>query len=462
MESWCPRCEWVGGAPGPACPDCGTPLLAVERAGRAAAPVEAVPRPSPADHPDVRIEGRLRLRAVAAVVLLVAGVGVASRLLSGGPERPGAAPREAAGGVRAAGSVAPAGSLPRRLAYVTGGLDGGPGPALWIADGTGRSGAAPPGGRRAATFVWSPDGAHQAVVDLEGDLHVIPGGGSFLGPVRTVAFSPDGRVLAACVGPRSGRIVLLDVRHAAAPIQPSLRGCDPSWSPDGTYLAYRLPTGRVGLFSTLSDARSTVAASWPAAWAPVSSIPGPLTVVTPRGIESVSPGGEERRVLVSEQRLRALTRLRGVPTVTMLGWSPDGRWLAVAFGPGVGVSGGVAVVNAADGERSSSEMSGPRSSRTRPVSLSWSPQDLLLASFEARGVSSTTAVIGRTGTVADLDSLAEASWSPDGRWILGRTTGGWTAIDTGNFTRRVRLASRESWTAATWCCPPVPVVRPGV
>jgi Tol biopolymer transport system component len=389
-------------------------------------------------------------------VVLIVGMGITSRLLSGTR----ATPPEARAGVVAADSGVPVGSMPGRLAYVTNGLNGGPGPALWVADGGGRSAVAPPAGRRASTFVWSPDGTRQAVVDLNGDLRVLPGGGRFPGPVRTVAFSPDGRVLAACVGRASDRIVLLDVRHPTAPMQPSLRGCDPVWSPDGAFLAYRLPTGRVGLFSTLSDVRSAIDASWPAAWAPVSSIPGPLTVVTRRGIESMSPGGGERRTLISQPQLRALTRMPRLPSVIMLAWSPDGRWLAMAFGPGNGVSGGVAVVNAADPDRSTSEMSGPRSGRTHPVSLSWSAQDLLLASFAARGVVTTTAMIGGTGTIAHLDGLAEPSWSPDGRWILGRATGGWTAIDPADLARRVKLAARQSWTAAAWCCPPVPVVRP--
>jgi WD40 repeat protein len=373
-------------------------------------------------------------------------------------------------------------ALPALLAYLTSGYGKAYGGRVFVRTGDGRRSPgtpASPGPARpnepgaapfAVGFGWSPDGARAWVLDARGVLHLVPGRGLITGPVSRPAFSPDGTFLAYCEGsewPLQVRVVAVDAPDRA--VGSAVPGCEPLWSDDGTYVAYRMQSAsgyrdldsaapRFGVRNTRLGLDFGIEGRWPVAWAPG---PGyrftPLTSVTVDGgsIQVMDPRGGQRRTLVSEATLRALARGRLLAPISALAWSPDATLLAVAFSrtpTGAGLP-GVAVVTPTTG-------AGVFVGNADPVmALSWSSQGNLLAELDAaRGPSILLFLGPRLGP--SVAGVRGASWSPDGRWILGYTVNsGWVAVDASDPETRYRLGWDSSqWAVARWCCPPVPVV----
>lgn len=443
MLRWCPRCEWVGrGPPGP-CPRCGAPLLDAEDDGapRASTGGDAAPAPRPSAC-GRRCRAAISLGVALALALLWLGL---LRL----PTRGTGPVRAAAGPGRSRERSAP--GLPARLGFISGGFGGGPGAELFFAAGDGAGPRASAAGRRIRSFAWSPGGTHVVAVDLTGRALLLPGRRVLPvpSPAREVAFSPDGRLVAVCSG-RPGRMTVVAVARPARALLGPLPGCAPRWSPDSAWVAFRAGTGGRGdvLVLDVSSGRvRTTRLRWPAAWAPAWIGPSTLTGTTPRGVARLDPSRAGPPRL-----LRWPSQVRGSPRrVRALAWSPDGRWLAVALATRRGAA--VAVLGDSAGAGASVRVRRiPGSAFGRPPALVWSSRDRLLVSPVGANASGTE-VITPGGGVLDL-GLEQASWSPDGRWILGRSMRGWVAVDAAHPSMRSLLAvPGAQWVAAAWCCP---------
>ncbi|WP_395729632.1 helix-turn-helix domain-containing protein [Nakamurella sp.] len=174
------------------------------------------------------------------------------------------------------------------------------------------------GGRDPNVQLWSlagPDGPTQVAA--------VPGGQLV---VTSAAFGPDGTTLA--VGARDGAVTVWNVGDPAAPVRIEA-GLTPftnlvnvlAFSADGSLLAAGGSDGTVRAWRTTD-------------WVPVGQMahPGPVTglAVTADGSRLISSAADGTTRLW----LTAGTAIRELPdTVFSLGWTPDGRNLAVAPGP---------------------------------------------------------------------------------------------------------------------------------
>jgi len=323
-------------------------------------------------------------------------------------------------------------------------------------------------GAGASSFAWAPDGIHSVLVDAEGALHILPQDRVLPGPIRGVAFSPGGTLAAVCSGRAwPPRITLLRLEALNGQGGPSFEGCDPQWSADGTYVAYRIPTVPAvgnqqsydptgfGVLNTRVVTRFSVPGSWPVAWAPASDrtfVPLTVTGRDGRSVEIMDPRGGERRTLLSRDTLRAVIGNVPVGSISLLAWSPRGDRLAIGFGAGpLGRFGGVADVDPATGQGTFV------GDQFAPVWLTWSGEGDLLAGFAGPGDGRTRLIHGREGMSTSL-SIRDATWSADGRWILGRADDGWVIapVDRPDATQAIKDSA--DWSVARWCCPPVPGV----
>ena len=242
----------------------------------------------------------------------------------------------------------------------------------------------------------------------------------------------------------------------------SFEGCEPHWSADSTYLAYRLPSvpapygtyddSGFGVLNTRLVTRFSVPGSWPVAWAPAmdrSFVPLADVGADGRSIEVMDPRGGQRRVLLVAGVLRALIGDLHVGSIDLLSWSSDGERLAIGFGlEGPGSVGGVADVDARTGEGTFV------ADREAPTTMSWSSQGSLLVGFADH-----TRLLGPSGSLS-LDIL-DATWSPDGRWILGRTGAGWIVAPASAPLAAQPIEGSVEWIVARWCCPAEPGVDVG-
>jgi hypothetical protein len=361
-----------------------------------------------------------------------------------------------------------------RLAYVTTGLGGGPGSHLYFADGAGRAGILQAGGRSPVTsqFEWSPDGQHAMVVDVRSRLHILPEDRLFDGPVRAAAFSPNGQLVAACA--QSGWPPRIFVFPVTAPDHllrhQGVAGCDPRWSADDAYLVYRIPDpppgtqldpARIQVWSIRVNRTFTLPGRWPATWAPgLGYAIAPLTVVSIAGneVEIVDPRGGRRRTLVSAATILGFTGGIEPGPIVMLAWSPLGDRLAIGFAPGAQGLAGVLDIDPRTGIGTFVQ------SRLFPVTLAWSRHDDLLAAFSGVDSAATGFIwevdMIRAGRLTRLPGMSNASWSPDGRWILARDAHRWVALEASSpQVRRAVGADSSGWIAARWCCPSSSVVQ---
>jgi hypothetical protein len=380
--------------------------------------------------------------------------------------------------------------LPDRLAYVAISEGDGFGSRVYFRQGGSRSStvdkggsgelvgpylrllAGPDGDHMGVRFEWSGDGQHAWVLSDQGLLNVLPGALEVAPQgIRTAGFSPDSRLLAVCsMQSWPPRISVLPVSSPKNDPYRPIAGCFPRWSADGVYVAYRLPAPEtaayerdwLGVLNTRLHVTFRVHASWPAAWA---TAPGytfaPLAATSHdgRAVLLMSPRGGRQRTLVSAAALDSLAHGMAAPIVSMA-WSVEGDRLALGVDDGdLPGSDGLIVVE-------------PRTGRGEffpwphaPLSLSWGPGDRLLAELRKDLADVVTLEVRRDGegyAVASLTAYREASWSPDGRWILARKLTRWYAVDAENPKHRIRFPAESSrWYRAGWCCPPVAVTRLG-
>jgi hypothetical protein len=194
-------------------------------------------------------------------------------------------------------------------------------------------------------------------------------------------------------------------------------------------------------------------ARWPVAWR--STAAGPeLAVVSPSGdgVWVVALPRGRPRTFLSPSILRSVAGGAALGPIVLLAWSPYGLTLGVGFisdplGPG---EGGVARVDALS-RRGTFGGAG-----RQPIALSWSRHGDLVVQFEDRDP--VTGLLRAGETSLETLPIADATWSPDGRWILGRGLEGWTGVRAADLADSFGFgeASRR-WFRARWCCPPVRV-----
>jgi hypothetical protein len=308
-----------------------------------------------------------------------------------------------------------------------------------------------------------------AAIDSHRALHLLPDGWTKPGPVLSAAFSPDGRFLAICTAKDwPPALTVVPVVEPDRPVWPAVSGCDPKWSADSNFIAYRLaalrsPNGSYvsnafGVLRVLADAQFKVPGAWPMARAPT---PGyaetPLTEISADrdSVSVMDPSGHTQRTLVSGEILRRLTGGRAFGPLELLAWSPDGKRIAIGSAEGAAGFGlsGVAVLDPYTGDGAFV------GAGYNPISLTWSVNQELLAEFEGP-TGRLTWLVPKSAPFVELLDIGQASWAPDGRWILARAQEGWVAIDSTAPERRVGVGEGSSqWTSAVWCCPPVPVAN---
>jgi hypothetical protein len=305
-----------------------------------------------------------------------------------------------------------------------------------------------------------------AAIDSHGVLHLFPDNWSERGPVLSAAFSPSGRFLAICTARDwPPMLTVVPVVEPDSPVWPAVAGCSASWSPDSNFVAYRLAVSRTngsyvsnafGVLGVLTDAQFKLPGAWPMAWAPSPGYSDtPLTVISADrdSVSLMDPSGHTQRTLVAGEMLRRLTGGRAFGPLELLAWSPDGERLALGSAEGAAGFGlsGVAVLDPQTGDGAFV------GAGYNPISLTWSVDQDLLAEFEGP-TGRLTRLVPKTAPFVELLDIGQASWAPDGRWILARTEDGWIAIDSTAPEKRLSLGDNSAqWTSAVWCCPPVPV-----
>jgi hypothetical protein len=417
------------------------------------------------------LQVKLAWLGAAAIPLLV----VISLLASGLADLRNRPASRSAGNPAAAGAPATRvpdlrSQLPRRLAFVAGPEPIGSAPGgLRIVEGiVGTTGMlAPEGGRGATSFAWSPDGQQLATIDGHGRVRMVPGSSSYAGPVGSLVYSHAGTLVAVCsAGPRPE----LSIR-TARPALPLVRdvgpGCDPHWSTGDVFLAFRAPPARPGGHErrgivTSGDSQILpVPGAGPMAWAPPQfGGPNVLTTFTPdcTALQTVDPFTQATRVLVDLRDLSPVSGVRGCH-ITMLAWAPSGRWVAMAVAAEGPAPARVLVID----PRTRIILPLPIAALAlQPDSLAWSPDGdtLLISGMDGHKGPFTLASDPSGERLARHLQATDASWSPDGRWIVAHAAAGWFAYLASDTDRYIGLKLPATARNAAWCCPPPEVVRP--
>ncbi len=409
----------------------------------------------------------IRFLAAAVPVVVVVAI-LASVFTSPAPTSPGSPrtvpSRGSATAQRDSTQVLP--PLPAGLAFITAGLDGGPGGGLHLVV-TGQAPMSPFRGRSARSFRWSPDGSHVAVQDDRGWLRLLPEGTRIRGPIRSYAFSHSGDRIAVCSGGREPRLTVRVVADGLRPLFPAVTGCDPAWSADDTYVSYRIPGpgarvwGARVVLNTHLGVRFRLPGTGPVAWAPASGYAfSPVTTLAGdcQHVQVMDPRGGRRHVLAVLPELRPGDLVpRPACPVKILAWSPDARWLAVAVGAGPGWPELVLLFEPLAHALIDLPVAGMG---LTPTSLSWSPDGHeLLVGGNGPQAPMTVQAAPDGGRVLQRLSADTASWSADSAWILAHDLGGWAAFRASDVGYRVPVAiiPADAPTAG-WCCPPVEVM----
>jgi hypothetical protein len=351
-------------------------------------------------------------------------------------------------------------SLPARVFYILGDGIGG----VRVAGG---SGVHPRGldvGGLATRMALSPDGSTIAVIRKDGSLRVLPGSFDLPGPVRDVALPQDGSAVAVCSG-RDPHMVVATVGGAVVWSGPASPSCTPSWSPNGRFVGFTARSAgqgrpaRTRIVDMNGGKVLDLPRAGPIAWGPPEA-----------GSEHVTAISQDCRSIVSvdvvtgaSERIAQIPGMSGLRTkwgsscpVTAMAWSPvvGPAWLAVAIRGDDANPGRVLVFAVVS--RHAFEVTSARG--LVATSLSWSSDGpkLLVDGAERSGMPIAVLADAPRAWLGDRISLASASWSPDGRWILGRQADGWVAYDADDAGQTVGLSVPNSAVDAIWCCPPAP------
>jgi WD40 repeat protein len=197
----------------------------------------------------------------------------------------------------------------------------------------------------------------------------------------------------------------------------------------------------------------------PVVWSPADGYEAtPVTSVSAdcRTIQLSRADGRDIHTLAGIPELQTTERPpRGSCPVTILSWSPDGRWLAIGLGPSLGATGWMILLDPLT--QDILELPQLRESGLTPVAVTWSPDGrVLLAECRMQNGEPFTIEVSPDGDAVAHDIVAgQVSWSPDGRWILGQALNGWVAFDARDPLTWALLAGyRAHWIHAAWCCPP--------
>ena len=342
--------------------------------------------------------------------------------------------------------------------------------------------------RTAAAAALSPDRAMMAFGDRDGTIRVldiksgqlrytnVP---AWCGPVHSVCFSSDGKVLATCAG--TGSICLWDAyrwqplrkfeaygitnsflsgvstiawgsgdtliarpnnRQDAVEILDSQSGqllrvlpCNSqtitaiSWSPDSRLLAVGTTDGTVYLWDTASDSNATPV-TLPAHIGRVNAL-----VWTPQK-QSLITAGQDGKIEIWEPRSSVRTKsLRGYPApITCLALSPEGDVLAAGSDNGI-----IHLWNVGDSWTSTLLRSEPNDVEAREskfTAVAWSPDGSLLASGDSEGkIKIWDPKSRRTlhSLASNCRSINSLVWSTDGRLLIcGGADGTARALDVEN------------------------------
>ena len=243
------------------------------------------------------------------------------------------------------------------------------------------------------------------------------------GPVYSLAWSPDGKVLASA---GYGEVKIWNPNAAQSLV--TLKGHSSfvwsiAWSPDGNTLASAGQDGTVRLWEIKTYTTTMLLKTgwaFSLAWSPDGK---QLAVSTQSGavrIYTVDDGQEQYT-------------LAGRNMVISLAWSPDGRTLAAGY-----LNGDLRLWDTAEWEISKS-FSDYTSDRCDINGLAWSPDGRLLASAHQDGVVRLWDIKTDKPVRSLLISPGWARgvvWSPDGRWLVA-----------GGESRKVLIWDRETGEA---------------
>lgn len=241
------------------------------------------------------------------------------------------------------------------------------------------------------------------------------------GDFTAVRWSPGGRFLLAI---QAGQTLVLGLDGAARP------GLSGAWLPDDSGVAVASPGGGVSLVNPADGAPTPLLPDDPArAFLPVAWSPDGGTLALTRQDLNVKAFPTAQSSWLVDRDGGNLRQLlpAGDTWPVPLGWSPDGRWLAVLAGPpqvcvSCRVDGQALAVVSADGSRITS-----LGVLARNAWLSWAPDGSALAAALGAGRESyrnKQVLLFHTGASApaplapsDGQVAIEPAFSPDGRTV---------------------------------------------